>query len=186
MSEISVLAISGSLRASSYNTSLARAAQKHAPAGVEVSLYEGLRDIPHFDEDLEADVPAPVEELRRRIAAADALLLCTPEYNGSFPGVLKNALDWASRPGGSSVLDGKLVALAGASPSFLGTARAQLALRHIFVGLDAEVVSKPEITIFRAHERFDDAGNLTDEFSVKLLQDLLTELSVRARSPRRA
>ncbi|NGO67956.1 NADPH-dependent FMN reductase [Streptomyces boncukensis] len=178
MREVSVLAISGSLRARSYNSALAHAAQKHAPRGVNVELYDGLRDIPHFDEDAESAPPAaPVAHLRERVRAADALLVVTPEYNGSFPGVLKNALDWASRPAGQSSLHGKTVALAGASPSNFGTSRAQLALRQVFLSLDARVVSQPEVMVFRAHERFDDAGNLTDEMSLTLLGDLLGKLA---------
>ncbi|MFC6881701.1 MULTISPECIES: NADPH-dependent FMN reductase [Actinomadura] len=181
MDDITVLAISGSLRTTSYNTALARAARKQAPPGVRVSLYNGLREIPPFDQDQEERLPAPVTDLRRRIGEADALLLCTPEYNHSYPGVLKNAIDWASRPPGRSVLNGKLIAIAGASPGFLGTARAQVALRAVFVGLNAEVVTSPEVAVFRAQERFDQAGNLTDETSIALLQQLLTELSTRAR-----
>jgi chromate reductase len=186
MREVSVLVVSGSLRGGSFNSALARAAQKHAPAGINVSVYAELRDVPLFDEDFGIDPgPPAVEELRRQIDEADALLLCTPEYNSSFPGVLKNALDWASLPTGRSVLNGKLVAIAGASPGQLGTARAQSALRQIFVGLNADVVTQPEVMVFRAHERFDEAGNLTDQFSIGLLQGLLNELGARARSPRR-
>ncbi|MBO8185854.1 NADPH-dependent FMN reductase [Streptomyces spirodelae] len=183
MREVSVLAISGSLRARSYNSALAQAAQKHAPKGVDVGIYEGLRDIPPFDEDFETGPPpAPVADLRRRIDAADALLVVTPEYNGSFPGVLKNALDWASRPAGRSSLQGKTVAIAGASPSNFGTSRAQLALRQVFLSLDARIVAQPEVMVFRAHERIDDAGNLTDETSVDLLRTLVEKLAGMARA----
>src|SRR5918996_4167746 len=115
-----VLAISGSLRRGSYNTALLRAARDLAPPGVAVELYKGLDAIPAFNEDLEGSPPAAVEDLRGWIAQADALLVATPEYNGSAPGALKNALDWASRPRGTAALVGKPVAVIGASPTAYG------------------------------------------------------------------
>lgn len=184
MTEVKVLAISGSLRARSYNTALALAARTHAPSGVGVTCYDGLRDIPPFDEDYDTEAAlAPVADLRRRISEADALLIVTPEYNGSMPGVLKNALDWASRPSGRSALDGKTVALAGASTSQFGTVRAQLALRQMFASIGATVLPQPEVLVFRAQDRFDDGGNLTDPFSISLLQDLLRALAARSLQP---
>jgi chromate reductase len=142
---IKILAISGALRAASTNTALVRAAQQLAPEGVEIELYDGLRGLPHFDQDLEGDVPAQVADLRARIEAADGVLISSPEYNYTIPGVLKNALDWASRPYGQSVLTGKPIAIMGASGSGFGTVRAQNHLRDVFHWLDAKVVTKPEV-----------------------------------------
>lgn len=185
MEEVTVLAVSGSLRARSYNTALALAARKHAPPGVDVVVYEGLGNVPPYNEDFDTDqADDAVVDLRKRIADADALLIVTPEYNGLMPGVLKNALDWASRPMGSAVLNGKVVAFAGASTSQLGTVRAQLALRQMFFGLGADVVAQPEVLVFRAHERFDDAGNLVDEVSISLLRDLMQVVAQRVRQRR--
>ena len=112
-----LLTVSGSLREGSYNTALARAAAGVAPEDVEVELFDGLGELPLFDADLEGDANPAVRHLRERIAAADAVLFVTPEYNGSIPGVLKNAVDWASRPRGDAALLSKTVAVAGATPS---------------------------------------------------------------------
>ncbi|MGW8353673.1 NADPH-dependent FMN reductase [Streptomyces wedmorensis] len=181
MSASSILAISGSLRADSHNTQLLRAAQKFNPGGMDIEIYDGLRDIPPYDVDLDTpDLrPAAVQELRRRVAEADGLLIATPEFNYSIPGVLKNALDWLStdwtRAEGLP-LRRKPTAILGAGPGAFGTVRAQLALRQILVCTDNDVVVKPEVHVFRSHERFDADGNLTDEDTITLLQDLLTAL----------
>ncbi|MFI8425276.1 NADPH-dependent FMN reductase [Streptomyces sp. NPDC085460] len=182
-----VLAISGSLRADSYNTLLLHAARKHNPGGLDIEIYEGLRDIPPYDGDLDHPDrrPAAVTELRRRAAEADGLLIATPEFNYSIPGVLKNALDWISTnpTGGETVpLHRKPIALLGAAPTNFGTVRSQLALRQVFVCTGSDVVVKPEVHVFRAHERFDEAGNLTDETSVALLRELLTTLRTKIES----
>jgi chromate reductase len=124
-----VLAVSGSLRSASLNTLLLRHAQEQAPAGIEIELYEGLGTLPHYNEDLEPDPGPAVVDLRKRIAAADALLIATPEYNGTIPGALKNLVDWASRPYGLSALVGKPVAVTGASPSPFAAAWAREELR---------------------------------------------------------
>ena len=129
-----ILAISGSLRADSYNTALANAARELAPAGVEVEVYEGLGLIPHYDQDLDqedVEEPEAVAALRRRIAEADALLLVTPEYNGSLPGVLKNAIDWASARHRGSWLRNKTVAVAGATTGQYGAIWAQQDLKRV-------------------------------------------------------
>lgn len=182
MPELKILAISGSLRSASYNGALVRAAQKFAPGDMTVEIYEGLRDIPLYDQDLDtATPPAAVADLRRRITEADGLFIATPEYNYGVPGPLKNALDWASTPGLNSSLTRKPVALAGAAPSNFGTVRAQLSLRQLFLWTDSQVVGKPELQIFRAHERFDEAGNLTDESTIDLLRGLLDALAARIR-----
>ncbi|MER5710031.1 NADPH-dependent FMN reductase [Streptomyces sp. NPDC053253] len=175
-----ILAISGSLRADSHNTQLLRAAQKFN-TGQDIEIYEGLREIPPYDQDLDTPElrPAAVNELRRRVLEADGLLIATPEFNYSIPGVLKNALDWLStdwtRTEGLP-LNRKPTAILGAAPTNFGTVRAQLALRQVFVWTDSDVVVKPEIHVFRSHERFDAEGNLTDEVTIELLQLLLTNL----------
>jgi chromate reductase len=175
---IKILAISGALRAASTNSALVRAAQQLAPEGVEIEIYDGLRDLPFFDQDLEAEPPASVVELREKIAAADGVLISTPEYNYSIPGVLKNGLDWASRPYGQSVLTGKPVALMGASGSGFGTVRAQNHLRDVFHWLDSKVVAKPEVHVGNNWERFDGEGNLVDETSRNLVAGLVAALVV--------
>ncbi|RJO75054.1 NAD(P)H-dependent oxidoreductase [Nocardia panacis] len=176
---IKILAISGALRAASTNTALLRAAQQLAPEGVEIEIYEGARDLPYFDQDLEGEPPASVVDLRERIAAADGVLIATPEYNYSIPGVLKNLLDWASRPYGESVLTDKPVAIMGASMSGFGTVRAQNHLRDVFHWLDSKVVTKPEVHVGQNHTRFDEQGNLTDETSRGLIAGLIAALVLK-------
>lgn len=179
-----VLAISGSLRADSLNTKLIRAATQLAPPELDVHLYEGLREIPPFDMDVDlAGPPEAVSDLRERVAAADGLLICTPEYNYNIPGVLKNALDWASTPPHASALHRKPVALMGASPTNFGTVRAQLALRQVFLWTGSPVVPGPEVMVFRAHERFDDDGRLVDEGTIELVSRLLEALAETLRNP---
>ncbi|MFH9723104.1 NADPH-dependent FMN reductase [Streptomyces sp. NPDC017254] len=181
MTASTILAISGSLRADSHNTRLLRAAQKFNPGGPEIEIYEGLRDIPPYEQDLDTPElrPAAVGELRRRVTAADGLLIATPEFNYSIPGVLKNALDWLSTDWTGTEglpLSRKPTAILGAAPTNFGTVRAQLALRQVFVWTDSDVVVKPEVHVFRSHERFDADGNLTDEVTIELLQGLLGAL----------
>jgi len=177
-----VLAISGSLRAASFNTAALRAAAELAPDGVEVTLHHGLRDIPPYNEDLRAGsgVPPAVAALRAAIKAADALLIATPEYNYSVSGVLKNAIDWASRPP-EQPFDGKPIAILGASGGLLGTARAQYDLRKIFVFLNGHVLNKPEVMIGGAANRFDAEGRLTDETTRGLIAQQLLALRDWAR-----
>jgi chromate reductase, NAD(P)H dehydrogenase (quinone) len=157
-----ILALSGSLRAASYNTALARAAIELAPAGVEIELYEGLAWIPPYDGDDDGeDPPATVGMLREQIREVDGLLVVTPEYNGSVPGVLKNAIDWASRPHRESALWGKTVAIAGATTGQYGAIWAQQDLRRV-LGLAGARVVEGELPVARAHEKFDDEGQLVD------------------------
>jgi chromate reductase len=183
MTELTVLGISGSLRAGSHNSALVREAARLAPAGMHIDIYQRLRDIPPYDEDRDTTHPAPpVRELRDRISAADGLLLSTPEYNYGIPGVLKNALDWASRPdAGSSTaassLSRKPVAIMGASPSAFGSVRAQLALRQVLLWTDSLVLTRPEVIVFRSHERFDQDGQVIDGHIQDLLRRLLTALA---------
>ena len=152
-----LLAISGSLRAESYNTALARAAADLAPAGVEVEVFEGLGELPLFDADLEGDDNDAVVHLRASIARADAVLFVTPEYNGSIPGVLKNAVDWASRPRDDAALRGKTVAVAGASTGQYGALWAQQDLRRVLGIAGARVVC-PELPVSRAQDVCDPNG----------------------------
>jgi chromate reductase len=156
-----ILAVSGSLREDSFNTNLLRAALEAAPEGVELELWEGIGDLPLYDEDLEDDAPEPVRRLREDWASADAILFATPEYNGSIPGGLKNAIDWASRPRLEGVLRNKTVAVVGASTGQFGALWAQQDLKRILGVAGARVVGT-EIPVTRAHERFDTNGRLVD------------------------
>jgi chromate reductase, NAD(P)H dehydrogenase (quinone) len=170
-----ILGIAGSLRRESFNKATLRAAQKLVPQGTTLDIFE-LDGIPVFNQDDEKNPPAKVVELKRKIREADAILIVTPEYNYSVPGVLKNAIDWASRPYGDSAWAKKPVAVMGASVGALGTARAQYHLRQMFVFLDMYAVNQPEVMIAGAAQRFDAQGNLTDEGSRKLIQQLLQNL----------
>ncbi|HEY0407747.1 MAG TPA: NAD(P)H-dependent oxidoreductase [Pyrinomonadaceae bacterium] len=173
--KIKILGIAGSLRKASYNRSALRAAQLLAPDEATIEIIE-LDDIPSFNEDMEREPPAKVTELKEKIRAADAILFVTPEYNYSIPGVLKNAIDWASRPYGDSAWDGKPVALMGASVGAIGTARAQYHLRQVFVFLNMHAVNRPEVMVGNAGHRFDEQGNLTDETTKDLIRQLLQNL----------
>ena len=174
--QLNVFAISGSLRQKSFNSAALRACAGLAPAGMRIEIYEDLRDIPPYDEDVRAaGFPSAVLGLRRRIMTADALLISTPEYNHSVPGVLKNAIDWASRPP-EVPLFGKSVAVMGASMGLLGTVRAQYHLRDMCVFFDARVVNKPEVFIGQAQTKFDAEGNLTDESTSAVLRAMLEAL----------
>ena len=170
-----ILGIAGSLREGSYNRSALRAAQALVPEGATIETFD-IKGLPGFSQDEEANPPAQVVELKQRIRAADAILLVTPEYNYSVPGVLKNAIDWASRPYGDSAWTKKPVAVMGASVGTLGTGRAQYHLRQMFVFLNMYAVNQPEVMISHAHKHFDDQGNLTDEVAKKLIRQLLEEL----------
>lgn len=184
MAKLEILGIVGSLRKDSYNHAALRAARELMPDGAELNLYL-LHDIPIFNQDQEKALPAAVVDFKRRILAADAILFGTPEYNYSVPGVLKNAIDWASRPYGESAWTGKPAAIMGASPGRLGTARAQYHLRQILVAFDMPVVSQPEVMIAGAAERFDQDGRLVDEPSlahIRKLLDALVRLAVNQRA----
>jgi chromate reductase len=162
MADITILGMAGSLRRHSYNRGLIRAAAAMAPAGVTVRILE-LDDVPLYNQDVEdTGEPEAVVALKREIAVADALLIATPEYNHGIPGVLKNAIDWASRPRRTSPLLDKPVAVMGASPGRGETARAQAQLRDAFVFTGACVMPLPEVMVGEAASRFDDEGNLTD------------------------
>ena len=173
--EITVLGFAGSLRQGSYNRAALRAAVELAPEGMRIETFD-LSPIPLYNDDVRVQgFPAPAEEFRNRIRAADALLIVTPEYNYSIPGVLKNAIDWASRPPDQPFHD-KPLAIMGASPGTLGTARAQYHLRQCFVYLNAMLLNRPEVMITNAASRFDAEGRLTDEATRKLVTSMLDSL----------
>ena len=172
---VRVLGIAGSLRRESYNRAALRAATQLVPQDVTLDIFE-LDGIPGFSQDEEQNPPATVVELKKRIRAADAILIATPEYNYSIPGVLKNAIDWASRPYGDSAWNGKPAAIMGASVGTIGTARAQYHLRQIFVFLNVFPLNQPEVMIGNAAERFDKEGNLTDETTKNFIRHLLQNL----------
>lgn len=175
---ITVLAFAGSLRANSYNRGLIRAAAELAPPSMTIEVFD-LAPIPLYNADVEANgAPPAVQEFKHKIKAADALLIATPEYNYSIPGVLKNAIDWASRAISRDeppALNGKPAAILGAGGRF-GTVRAQAQLRYILSHNDIKLVGKPEVMIVRAWEHFDQDGTLTDPETRKQVSDLLIAL----------
>lgn len=174
---VRILGLAGSLRARSYNAALLRASRALCPVGTTIEVFGGLGTLPLYDEDLDEVPPPPaVAHLRSRIEAADGVLIVTPEHNASVPAALKNALDWASRPTGAAALTGKPVAIAGASPGALGTVRAQMELRHVLSAVDAEVLSRPEVLVFRCHERIGPDGTITDVDTANLMRDLVVGL----------
>ncbi|MGO8789825.1 MAG: NADPH-dependent FMN reductase [Terriglobia bacterium] len=172
---MTIVGIAGSLRKASFNRAALRAAQQLVPDGVKLEIFD-LEGIPPFNQDDEAHPPERVALFKQRIRVADAILLVTPEYNYSIPGVLKNAIDWASRPYGDSAWEGKPVALMGASVGPLGTSRAQYHLRQVFVFLNMYPLNRPEVMITDATHRFDEKGNLTDEDTKAHIQKLLQAL----------
>lgn len=172
---IRILGIAGSLRRESYNRAALRAATQLAPEDASIEIFE-LDGIPGFNQDDEQNPPAKVVELKKRIREADAVLIVTPEYNYSVPGVLKNAIDWASRPYGDSAWNGKPAAIMGASVGTIGTARAQYHLRQMFVFLNMFPLNQPEVMIGNAAKRFDSQGNLTDEATKDFIRQLLKNL----------
>lgn len=175
--ELRVLGFAGSLRSGSYNRALLRAAIELAPPGMTIEPWD-LAPIPLYNGDVEAaGDPEPVAAFKRAIRAADALLVVTPEYNYGVPGVLKNAIDWASRPPDDAALAGKPAALLGATPGRTGTARAQLQVRQAFVFTDTPALLKPEVLVARAHEKFDAEGRLTDEPTRRIVVRLLEALA---------
>ena len=174
---VSILGIAGSLRSESFNRAALRAATELVPEGATIQTFK-LDGIPGFNQDEEQNPPAKVTELKQRIRAADAILIVTPEYNYSIPGVLKNAIDWASRPYGDSAWNGKPAAIMGASVGTIGTARAQYHLRQMMVFLNMFPINQPEVMIGNAHQRFDADGNLTDDATKDFIRQLLHNLLV--------
>ena len=180
--EVNILGIAGSLRKGSYNKALLRAAAELLPANAALDIFD-LEGITLFNQDLETDPPGRVSEFKAKIRAADAILIATPEYNYSVPGALKNALDWASRPYGDSAWPGKPLALMSASTGMLGGSRAQYHLRQTLLFLDVVVVSKPEVFVTFAGQKFDDQGKLTDEATRSVVATLLKALVNLASRP---
>jgi chromate reductase len=173
---ISVLGICGSLRKGSFNRAALNTAIELKPTGMIVTVAD-ISQIPLYDEDIRAEgFPAPVETLRQQIKAADALLIACPEYNYSMSGVLKNAIDWASRPP-DQPFAGKPIAILGAAAGMAGGARAQLHLRQSCVFLDMHPLNKPEVLIFQAQNKFDADGRLTDDVARGLIRDLMAALA---------
>jgi chromate reductase len=171
-----ILAVPGSLRRQSFNRMLLRAAAEQAPADLRVVSYDGLAAVPAFDEDLEAASggnPPGVDTLRRAVAAADGLLISTPEYHWTPPGVLKNALDWLSRPAPAEVLSGKPVAVMGASGGRWGTRLAQANLRQVLTATESRVLPAPAVFVAEAARLFDEQGRLTDRQVRRQLTALL-------------
>lgn len=171
MATIHILGFAGSLRKQSYNRSLLREVYKYLPSGYELETFE-LDDIPPFNQDLENDQPESVRIFCEKIRQADGVLITVPEFNYSYPGVLKNAIDWGSRPREKSVWTGKPTALMGAGGRF-GTVRAQLHLRQVLLYLDMPVVTKPEVYIQNSWEKFDSEGNLTDVAAQQQIEALM-------------
>lgn len=173
--KISILGFAGSLRKGSYNRSLLRAATGVVPANANLEIFE-LEGIPPFNQDFETNPPEIVKGFKNKIKAADAILIVTPEYNYSIPGVLKNAIDWASRPYGDNSFEGKPVAMMSASIGMLGGARAQYHLRQSFVFLDMKPVNRPEVFVTFAPQKFDENGKLLDVKTLELVKTLLENL----------
>ena len=178
--EINILGIAGSLRKQSYNRGLLQVALEVVPADCKLEIFD-LAGIPVYNQDEEMKPPSAVVNLKAKVRAADAILIATPEYNYSIPGVLKNALDWASRPYGDSAWDNKPVALMGASPALQGTSRAQYHLRQVFVYLNMHPLNRPELMIASAQDKFDVNGKLTDPKVRQRIGDLLVALIAHAR-----
>lgn len=174
--KIKILGFAGSLRKGSYNRALLRAAVKLSPPEIVIETFE-LDGIPGFNQDEEKNPSEKVREFKAKIKEADALLIATPEYNYSVPGVLKNAIDWASRPYGDNAFEGKPAAIMGASTGMIGTARAQYHLRQIFVFLDVLPINRPEVMVPFAQDKFDAEGDLKDPLTIELLQKLLGNLA---------
>ncbi|RZK03452.1 MAG: NAD(P)H-dependent oxidoreductase [Novosphingobium sp.] len=162
-SRLNVLAFAGSLRRDSYNRALVRAAVELAPNDMAVTVFD-IAEVPLYDGDVEeAGDPEGVARFKQAIATADGVIMATPEYNHGVPGVMKNAIDWASRPPRGAVLARKPVAIFGASPGITGTARGQSQLRQAFTFTESYCMPQPEVLVFRANEKFDAEGRLTDE-----------------------
>ncbi len=172
---VSVLGFAGSLRKGSFNKALLRAALELVPKGAKLEIFD-LEGIPPYNQDLENQPSEKVKEFKAKIRAADAILIATPEYNYSIPGVLKNAIDCASRPYGDNAFEHKPVAIMGASPGMMGTARAQYHLRQCFVFLTCFALNQPEVMVPFAREKIDKDGKLTDQKTREKIGELLEGL----------
>ncbi|WP_129715662.1 NADPH-dependent FMN reductase [Pedobacter sp. SYP-B3415] len=168
---INVAAFSGSLRKDSFTTKTLKAFAALAPEGVTVNIVD-ISELPHINQDLEDDLPEPVKRLHEQALAADVVVLATPEYNRSYSPVIKNALDWGSRPQGNNCWDGKPVAVLGCTPYNLGAFGAVNHLRQVLVYLNMQPLQQPEFYLAGAGEKFDESGQLTDEGTRKLMQSV--------------
>jgi chromate reductase len=177
---VKIFSFAGSLRKGSYNKALLRAAAELIPLQTSLEEFD-LNAIPPFNQDLEGSMPEAVKEFKSKIKVANALLIATPEHNFSVPGVLKNAIDWASRPYGDNSFEGKPVAIMSASTGMLGGARAQYHLRQSFVFLNMYPINKPEVFVTFAAQKFDSEGRLTDSKSRELIAELLVSLAAWTR-----
>ena len=177
--QISILGFAGSLRKGSYNKALLRAALEQSPENVKIETFD-LEGIPPYNQDLDNDMPEKVKEFKKKIRAADAILIATPEYNYSVPGVLKNAIDWASRPPGDNAFDGKPVAIMSASIAMLAGSRAQYHLRQSFVYLNMFPVNRPEVMVPQAQDKIDANGKVTDEKTRQKIKELVESLAAWA------
>jgi chromate reductase, NAD(P)H dehydrogenase (quinone) len=175
MDKIRIFGFAGSLRKDSYNRSILRAAAELLPENTELEIFD-LEGIPPFNQDLEPQTPERVKEFKAGIKAADALLIATPEYNFSMPGVLKNAIDWASRPHGDNSFDGKPLGIMGASNGQIATARAQYHLRQSCVFLNMHPINKPEVMVGFAQDKVDSSGMLKDEKTREIIRTMLVNL----------
>jgi len=175
MEKLKILGFAGSLRKASYNKAILRAAAELVPENTEFEIFD-LEGIPPFNEDLESYPPAKVTELKAKLKAADAVVIATPEYNYSMPGVLKNALDWASRPYGDNSFDDKPLAIMGASIGAIATARAQYHLRQTCVFLNMHPINKPEVMVGAVQDKVDKNNNLTDEKTKEIIKTMLVNL----------
>jgi chromate reductase len=174
--KVKIFAFAGSLRKGSYNQGLLHTALEVLPSNVHLEVFS-LQNIPLYNQDDEKKLPSTVVEFKKKAFAADAILIATPEYNYSVPGVLKNALDWGSRPYGESCWENKPVAIMGASMGLQGTARAQYHLRQIFVGLNMRALNRPELMISQAQNKFDANGLLKDPAIRQKIGELLAALA---------
>lgn len=173
--KIRILGFAGSLRKDSYNRMALKVATALVPDNAEMEIFD-LEGIPSFNQDLEEDPSEKIKEFKRKIREADAILIASPEYNYSVPGVLRNAIDWASRPYGDNAFEGKPVAVMGASIGMIGTARAQYHLRQSFVFLNMYPLNRPEVMISFAPDKFDAKGNLKDEETREMIGALVRAL----------
>jgi chromate reductase len=178
--KVSILGFAGSLRKGSYNKALLRAALEMVPSDAELKVFE-IEGMPLFNQDLEGNPPQIVKDFKAQIRRADAVLIVTPEYNYSIPGVLKNAIDNASRPYGDNAFAGKPVAMMGASVGMLGTARAQYHLRQSCVFLDMHPLNQPEVMVPFAQDKMDQSGRVTDPKTREKIKELLEALVVWTR-----
>ncbi len=172
MNEVNFIGIAGSLRKGSFNRSLLQTAQSLFPKEVNIDILD-IGNLPHFNEDLEEDFPEEAQRLKQRIENTDGIIVATPEYNRSVPGVLKNAIDWTSRPYGENLWVGKPVYVIGATIGPIATAIAQSHLKHTMLYLNALVLGQPEFYLGNAYEKFDDNGKLTDEDTREFLSEAL-------------